>query len=602
MNLWMCPAEENGQEPCLVVFRCIFTLEAEKKLLFHFSADEHARLFLDGKRLTEGPERGAPERWYYQKVSCCVGRGNHVLTARVICFTEALRAYGQLSVRHGFFLKDFSGYLDKWEYRIVPGCHFEPPFPDWAAFPRVNVNTSYESGILSGLGDGWKKVSFFEDGRILHAPDLPPMRHEEVFPDKREGDLLFFRHYLCAWANYRFTGHGRIKIRWMETPYLTTEYDPIALKGAKGNRDGSCFIGNCDIFDVSGELVWYDYWWRAGHYVQITTEGDVEYEAHFHRTGYPYPMYRCESRLCEMAIETLQACSGETYMDCPYYEQLMYIGDSRLEALCTYEITDDHRLPAKALRLLALSQEMDGSLHSQYPSKIKQVIPSFMLIYLLMFHDYFERHGHDALVAELLPKVGRLLDYLLAHRKEGLLSLPGWNFIDWCTEWPQGVPPGGTPDSILNWLFVLALQQSAELNIRNGLAECARELKQKIHKEYYNPEMQLYSIDRNQLHYSEHAQVLALLADPSAPVIHGLKHAKLTECSIYFSFYYLEACRKCRLYDLVEKRLAKWEKLPHEGLTTFPEEFSNPRSDCHAWSSHILHHLIRLKKESAMPA
>lgn len=294
-----------------------------------------------------------------------------------------------------------------------------------------------------------------------------------------------------------------------------------------------------------------------------------------------------------MAYETLQACSHETYMDCPYYEQLMYIGDSRLEALCTYEITDDHRLPAKALRLLSLSQLPDGALRSQYPSKSMQVIPSFMLVYLLMFHDYYHIHGRDELVEELLPRVGRLLDYLLAHRENGLLALPGWNFIDWCASWNQGTPPGGEPDSILNWLFALALQRLAEVNVRPGLQECAQELKRIIHARYYNPEAGLYAIDLQKRYYSEHPQVLALLVDPYAPVIPGLRKYELVQCSIYFSFYYLEACRLCGLDDLAEKRIGRWRALQEEGLTTFPEEFENPRSDCHAWSSHILYHLLR---------
>jgi hypothetical protein len=35
-----------------------------------------------------------------------------------------------------------------------------------------------------------------------------------------------------------------------------------------------------------------------------------------------------------------------------YYEQLMYVGDSRLEALITYVISTDERLPRKAVRSL----------------------------------------------------------------------------------------------------------------------------------------------------------------------------------------------------------------------------------------------------------
>ena len=70
----------------------------------------------------------------------------------------------------------------------------------------------------------------------------------------------------------------------------------------------------------------------------------------------------------------------------------------------------------------------------------------------------------------------------------------------------------------------------------------------------------------------------------------------LAPCSIYFSFYYLQACLAYDMDDLAEKRLDKWRALENEGLTTFPEEFENPRSDCHAWSSHILAYLLKKKK------
>ena len=62
------------------------------------------------------------------------------------------------------------------------------------------------------------------------------------------------------------------------------------------------------------------------------------------------------------------------------------------------------------------------------------------------------------------------------------------------------------------------------------------------------------------------------------------------------ALHYLEACRRCGLDGLAEKRISKWKALQDEGLTTLPEEFQNPRSDCHAWSSHILYHFIQAGK------
>lgn len=43
-----------------------------------------------------------------------------------------------------------------------------------------------------------------------------------------------------------------------------------------------------------------------------------------------------EFRQCaRLARRTLEMCSHDTFMDCPYYEQLMYVGDTRIQALIT---------------------------------------------------------------------------------------------------------------------------------------------------------------------------------------------------------------------------------------------------------------------------
>jgi len=591
MKTWMTP-ENLPDTTCLIVFRCRFEAKAEGELDFLFSADNHAQLFLDGDWLMDGPERGAREWWYYQRAKISLTPGQHTLTARVVVLDGDLErrqcAYGQMSVRPGLFIQEETGLLKNWEYQMEDGCEFMVPFPDWGVFPRVRVSTAHNSAILAGQGGEWRPVHLFEDMRELHAPDLPLMRHEETVPVQKSPGLLYFPHYTCAWAFYRFTGHGTVRIRWAETPYLTKDYNPHSLTGVKGRRNGTFLVGNYDVFEVDGALEWHDFWWRAGHYVEIKTEGDVQCEPHFFQTGYPYPEYHPRTQLEQMAFETLQACSFETYMDCPYYEQLMYVGDSRLEALVTYRLFTDHRLPAKALRMLSLSQREDGALNAQYPSCSDQKIPSFMLIWLLMLDDYCQRHGNDQLVQELRPRAIRLLDYLAGNTSDGLLQVPGWNFIDWCQEWKSGTPPCQGPDSVLNWFYVLALQRMAAMQMQPGLDRRIEETVAAIRKAFYDQERGMYAIDQEHRNFSEHSQVLALLAIGDTSVIPALKTGNLIQCSIYFSYYYLAACRQFGLDDLFEKRLDRWRTLMDEGLTTFPEEFDNPRSDCHAWSSHIL--------------
>ena len=176
----------------------------------------------------------------------------------------------------------------------------------------------------------------------------------------------------------------------------------LKLKGAKGNRDeftGKHFIGEGNLFKLPGGRLfhWIDYWWKSGRCLEISFDGDCRVEQmKFFNTGYPY---HCKldltsqapriKRLMDISYRTLQVCSHETYMDCPYYEQLMYIGDARIEALCTYMITQDRRLVKKSLRMLARSQRADGMILSRWPSKVEQEIPCFALIYILMASRLF---------------------------------------------------------------------------------------------------------------------------------------------------------------------------------------------------------------------
>ena len=74
----------------------------------------------------------------------------------------------------------------------------------------------------------------------------------------------------------------------------------------------------------------------------------------------------------------------ETYMDTPYWEQLQYVGDTRVQALLSVYLSGDDRLMRSAIAQFEQSRIPDGITTSRYPSALPQLIPPFSLIYVAM--------------------------------------------------------------------------------------------------------------------------------------------------------------------------------------------------------------------------
>ncbi|MBO7742414.1 MAG: hypothetical protein J6S21_07660, partial [Victivallales bacterium] len=290
------------------------------------------------------------------------------------------------------------------------------------------------------------------------------------------------------------------------------------------------------------------------------------------------------------------------------------IGDSRIEMLSAYQVSDDRRLTEKAIRQLADGLHSSGALRCRYPDwtpdtvtepekkgGFKMVLPGFELIYIQMVHDYARERRNDALIRSVLPVLRVIRRRMAAFKgKDGILrGLPGWNFLDWLPSWEHGTPPGcedGTGCS-LNWLYLRSLKDLADMEKHFGdaaqyeeLTQEAAALEEAVVRTYWDEERGLYSENEEHSCYSEHAQVLAALAAGRTESLQRLNDGTLDQCGIYFSFYFLEACRIYGLKDAFNRRIDRYRRLACKpGITTFPENWENWRSWCHAWSANFLY-------------
>src|SRR5207248_11764558 len=88
------------------------------------------------------------------------------------------------------------------------------------------------------------------------------------------------------------------------------------------------------------------------------------------------------AKIWEIGWRTARLDAHDTYMDTSYWEQLQYIGDTRIQALISYTVSGDDRLARLALRAFDDSRIPEGITKSRYPTRLEQLIPPFSLIYV----------------------------------------------------------------------------------------------------------------------------------------------------------------------------------------------------------------------------
>ncbi|HMO56350.1 MAG TPA: alpha-L-rhamnosidase C-terminal domain-containing protein [Roseiflexaceae bacterium] len=670
----------GAQAPFVAAFRLKVSLVAPLLLRAHVSADERYELLLDGRRIGRGPERGAPECWFYESYELALSAGHHTLLALVWALGPQA-ALAQMSVQPGFLLAaeapwgaQFSTGHAGWEARLIDGYRFLDPSPahwrgariaiDGQAFPwgyAATDDPAWQPAQQLGAAMAYRSDWEFEPHHLLQPGMLPPQEEHDIMSGVvrhvavAEGrlvqpeadlphehavwaDLLAGRvkvelaagevrrvifdlgQYACAYAGATLSGGagGMLRMRWAEALFEADNW-----RAAKGDRhavDGKYFIGIGDTFLPDGGIQrqFEPLWWSAGRYLELTvaagsTPLTIE-RLMLRSTRYPLAYEggfaaddRRLERLIPILVRGMQMCAHETYMDCPYYEELMYAGDTRLEALTTYVMTHDTRLIRKALQLFDASRLPSGLTQSRFPSRRMQIIAPFALWWVGMVYDYAFWRDDAALVHALLPGVRATIEAFTRYRTaDGLLRSPeGWNTLDWVPAWEAGIPPEGVGgiSGLLNWQLAWSYGLAAELEIHFGEAELAArlrrlaaELAERATATFWNEARGLFADDPAQTLFSEHTQCMALLSGLLAPtrqaqVLAGLLHdTDLAETTIYFRHYLFEALYAAGRADRLLERMDTWFALEQIGCMTPLESPEPSRSDCHAWGSHPLYH------------
>lgn len=629
----------------------------------HVSGDNRYKLYVNDSLVSMGPAKGDATHWSYETLDLApwLREGENEIAA-LVYHEGGSKPDSQVSVAAGFLLQgegNASGlFTDKsWEcYKDeayspvpvhVPGYYVAGPGEkvDFAA-GKENWQTAEEGP--AGEPKNLNSSNQGEGHNLVPSP-LPQMERKKqplyggfTVPAKSEKELLLDNKVLTnAYFNMVFNGGAgaEVSISYAEALYIPDpewkapsaealakvpeQYRSYALtprtkgKGNRNETEGKVFLGREDVLLPDGAAHhWTSLSWRTYRYVRlhVVTKDEplVVDEIYGDFTGYPFTWDasldtdRKELRdIFETGWRTARLCAWETYMDCPYYEQLQYLGDSRIQALVSLYSSKDDRLVKRFLTLADMSRNVDGITKSRYPTTIPQYIQPYALSYIYALHDYMMYGADTKFVMDLLPGAEQIMGYLSRFQQEDgrLKNLPGWNFSDWVNgspSWNYGAPLKGEDGCSINMDLQLlyAYQQMAQMEEVRGntwqageYTKAAEKLAAGVKAAYWNPERGLFADRSEKDNYSQHGNALALLCgivdDPKALAQKLLDDKTLNQCSLYYKFYLHQASVKAGLGDHYLEWLGLWRDNLAMGLTTWGEDADiySTRSDCHAWGA-----------------
>jgi len=419
-------------------------------------------------------------------------------------------------------------------------------------------------------------------------------------------------------------GNGaEIKITYAEALFkdenseAASANDHFSTGDRKGNRniiEGKSIQGYYDQITADGGNLrrYKSLSRRTFRYVQLDIETKDEalgINDYYHiRTTFPFEekaIFKSNKpqleKIWDAAWRTIENSSGENFYD-PYYEQLNYIGDARIESLVSIYVSGDDRLMRKSIQQFDNSRLPDGLTQSRYPSYIVQVIPTYSLLWIGMIHDYMIYCGDPEFSQQFIPGIKTVLGWFAGKvDSTGMITgLEWWNFTDWAKGFANGIPPGADNGYSANVAlqYVYALQNAADIfnyfgyNEESGKYNKQKEaLQQAILENCYHRESGLIAETPDKEIFSQHTNIWAILTNTVPEDQQQLLMRKILDnegmiqCTIYSKFYLFRALQKTGLGDKYLSLLEPWESMLDNGMTTFGETDINPRSECHGWSA-----------------
>ncbi|MGP8251829.1 MAG: alpha-L-rhamnosidase C-terminal domain-containing protein [Terracidiphilus sp.] len=485
--------------------------------------------------------------------------------------------------------------------------------PDRLPHMEYRPESAGEVVRLDAIGEEQPGLSKFPDSPAT----LPPGIHAHILLDRKT--------LTTAYPILTVSGGKGAKI-WIT--YSEALYDKQMHKGDRDAIEGREAHGLKDEFmpDGGDSRVFQPLWWRTWRYLDLDIQtGDQpltldSMTAEF--TAYPFqerasfespdPQLK---QIWDISWRTARLDAHETYMDTAYYEQLQYIGDTRIQALISYAVAGDGRLARQALEAFDNSRIPEGITLSRYPSSLNQHIPTFSLLWIGMVHDWWMYQPDTEPVKASLEGTRSVLAWFRQYREpHGLLTkFPWWSFVDWVSKGDIPTYDAQGRSCTISLEYLGALEDASDLEHAVGdpvFAQRERSeaesLRSSLYESCWSEERGLMAETPDKKGFSQQANILAVLYDvipkdrqqavmrKILKIEPGTTPDGVLSASYYFRFYLARALDHAGMADDYLASIEPWRQLLALHFSTWPETPGETRSDSHAWSAHPIYDLLTL--------
>lgn len=520
---------DRGTSYGVYYFRKTITLtDKPSRFIIHVSADNHYKLYVNGKLASIGPARGSLYNWKYETVDIAkfLTAGKNMVAAMVWNEAEYRPEY-QISLRTGFIVQGNTATEEILNtdntWKCMEDKAFKPVFGYFLSIngQNVDMNKTIRNWNSPSLDDGsWPAAAGLFGGQpkglsdgfgyMLVPSGLPPMemtyqpitvvRKVSGMPmppvlrlpltvpaNKKVIILLDQTHETNAYPTIVFSGG---KGAGISLGYAEALYDRGSNYTRKSNRNdvaGKDFRGLTDTLTSNGSTgqSYTPFLFRTYRYMQliVQTGADPLVIDSLYGTFTAYPFKAAAvfnsddaeiKKILDIGWRTARLNAFDNYFTGQYYERLQYIGDARIQAMISYFYSNDDRLTRNALDQIDQSRLAEGITMSRYPTQSTQIISTFSLLYIGMLHDYWMYRNDSTFVKDKLTGVRAILGLFSKYQQAdgSLQHTPYWTFVDWADgkKWDFGSPPKSADgsSSIIDMHLLLAYQWAADMERKLG--------------------------------------------------------------------------------------------------------------------------------------